>query len=147
MSQDLHRLVYFSKNRLTMTLADGSLEVASILGVSRTNNAFAGVTGALIFNSGIFAQVLEGSLRDVEATFERIQRDKRHGDVQVLAFEPTEKRSFPSWSMGYVGGSRENEDLFSQVARDSGFDARRMDGERILSLMVTIARDEESRAA
>jgi hypothetical protein len=141
---DLYRLVYYSRNRLA---GDPAPEIDSILDASQRNNAPADVTGALIFNSGMFAQVLEGARRAIEATFERIQRDPRHGDVQVLAFEPVASRAFPSWSMGFVGRSRRDQDVFGNIAVESGFEERRLEGERIFGIMREIALDEERSAA
>lgn len=148
MSEALHRLVYVSRNRIAGGI---EAEIEAILAASRRNNAAAGVTGALIFNSGVFAQVLEGPRRAVEATFERIQRDDRHGAVQVLAFEPVDQRRFAGWSMAFVGRSRQGEDLFGQLfghlAAATGFEADRLAGDRVLGVMQAIARDEEPRAA
>ena len=144
---ELYRLVYYSRNRITGKPDEVAREIAAILSTSQANNARVAITGALIFNSGIFAQVLEGNLSDVETTFERIQRDHRHGDVQVLAFERTPGRGFPTWSMGYVGRSRESEDLFGSISKDTGFEAKRLEGERIFEVMHMIAIEEEARAA
>ena len=144
MSSDLYRLVYYSVNRVTGADKDVLVDIADILATSQENNADAHITGALIFNSGIFAQVLEGGRSDIEATFERIQRDPRHGDVQVLAFEPSAGRGFPSWSMGYVGKSREGVDVFGKFASDTGFDARRLQGDRIYEIMRSIAAEEDA---
>ncbi|MBC7580832.1 MAG: BLUF domain-containing protein [Tardiphaga sp.] len=143
----LYRLVYYSNNHVIGKPPEVADAIASILATSRVNNARADITGALIFNHGIFAQVLEGELPDVEATFERIQRDPRHGEVQILAFEPAPCRGFPSWSMGYVGDSREDVELFSGIAAITGFDARRMQGERVFEIMHAIALEEQARAA
>jgi Sensors of blue-light using FAD len=147
MASDLYRLVYHSRNLISGLPPQIAAEVAQILEVSRRNNSRVAVSGALIFNAGIFAQVLEGARTDIEATFERIQRDERHGDVEVLAFEEAQSRSFPSWSMAFVGRSRENENLFAHIGRDSGFEAKRLEGERILRIMHDLAIDEEARAA
>jgi hypothetical protein len=147
MSIELYRLVYYSKNRLTGKTADLAGEIAGILSASQVNNARVAVTGALIFNSGVFAQVLEGDLAEVETTFERIQRDHRHGDVQVLAFEQASGRRFPSWSMGYVGRSRESQNLFGSIGQETGFEAKRLEGERIFEIIHMIALEEETRAA
>lgn len=96
MSSDLlHRLVYYSRNRMSGTPPEIAAGVDQILATSQRNNALVEVTGALIFNSGVFAQILEGPRRAVEQTFERIQRDPRHGEVLVLAFEPVTTRAFP----------------------------------------------------
>jgi hypothetical protein len=61
------------------------------------------VIGALMFSSGYFGQVLEGPRSPVEATFERIQRDTRHGDVSLLELKPVSARTFDRWAMAYVG--------------------------------------------
>lgn len=147
MTTELYRLVYYSRNRMPRQPSELASEIASILAASQANNHKVHVTGALIFNKGIFAQVLEGGLNEVEGTFERIQRDSRHGEVQVLAFEPAQSRTFPSWSMGFVGASRDNEDLFGPIGHQTGFDASRLEGERILKIMRDIALEEENRAA
>ena len=147
MSDDLYRLIYYSRNLIPGTSETLAAEIDAILAASQRNNARAGLTGALIFNHGMFAQVLEGCRSDIEGTFERIQRDERHADVQVLAYEPQASRGFPSWSMGFVGRSLEGKALFGHLGQASGFDARRLDGERIYETMRAIALEEESRAA
>ena len=144
---DSHRLVYYSRNLVPGSLADIATEIEAILAASQRNNSRVGVTGALIFNSGIFAQVLEGGLREIETTFERIQQDERHGEVQVLSFEAVESRGFPSWSMAFVGRSIEGKDLFSHIGDMSGYNAKRMEGDRIFRIMCDIALHEERRAA
>ncbi|UZE49005.1 BLUF domain-containing protein [Rhodopseudomonas sp. P2A-2r] len=147
MSIELYRLVYVSKSRIRGNFAEIAEEIAGILLSSQSNNARVAITGALIFNTGIFAQVLEGDRRDVEATFERIQRDRRHGDLQVLEFAQASGRRFPSWSMGYVGRSREGQDLFGRMGQETGFEAKRLEGERIFEVIYMIALEEEARAA
>jgi hypothetical protein len=144
---DLYRLVYVSRNRIPGTAAEVVAEVEAILAASQRTNAALNITGALIFNSGMFAQVLEGARRDIETLIERIMRDQRHGDVEVLVFDKAERRAFPGWSMGFIGRSREDENLFAHVGTASGFEAGRLDGERIFELMRTIALEEDRRAA
>lgn len=99
----LYRLVYFSTNKIQTAPDAFRAEVSQILEASRRNNAMVGVTGALMFSSGFFGQVLEGPRPAVEATFERIQQDVRHGDVSVLEFKPMAVRNFDNWAMAYVG--------------------------------------------
>ncbi|MDE2006390.1 MAG: BLUF domain-containing protein [Rhodospirillales bacterium] len=95
----LFRVIYTSRNRVGADAALLTAAVADILAVARRANARAGVTGALLYSPAGFAQVLEGSLPDVTATFERIQRDPRHGDIQVLDSGPIGARGFAGWSM------------------------------------------------
>lgn len=147
MSIGLHRLVYASRNRIAGGADATAAEMQAILAASRRNNVAAGVTGALIFNRGIFAQVLEGARAEVEATFERIQRDDRHGQVQVLALETVALRAFANWSMAFIGRSREGQDLFGHLGAATGFEAQRLEGERVFAIMQAIALEEEARAA
>lgn len=70
MMSDLYRLVYASKNLLQGTDAEIAQAVSQILAASQRNNTGVDVTGALMFNAGAFAQVLEGPQRGVETTFE-----------------------------------------------------------------------------
>jgi len=147
MASDLYRLVYHSRNLISGIPTQIAAEVAKILEASQRNNSQVAVTGALIFNTGMFAQVLEGARKDIEATFEQIQRDERHGDVEVLAFEEAQSRGFASWSMAFVGRSLENENLFAHIGRDTGFEAKRLEGEHIFRIMHDLAIDEETRAA
>jgi len=99
MTTDLFRLVYCSRNTISAEQSDSAAEIAEILTASRANNSRDGVTGALIYSDGCFAQVLEGNLDVVQGTFERIQRDMRHGDVIILEAKRVENRMFGLWDM------------------------------------------------
>ncbi len=105
MSENLHGLVYYSRNRAASTPEGMARTIADILASSRRNNPRVAVTGALMFNAGCFAQVLEGPQTAIMHTFERIQQDERHGEVSVLSFAPVAQRAFDRWSMGFVGES------------------------------------------
>lgn len=125
----MHRLVYYSANRIRGGQGETRIEIDQILGASRRNNQLVGLTGALMFSSGFFGQVLEGPQQAIEATFERIQRDSRHGDVSLLEFAAVEKRSFGDWSMAYVGNV---EEAFVYW-RNEDFDFSAVKGEILLS--------------
>lgn len=99
MSTDLFRLVYCSRNTIPDQQGDPAAEMAGILAASRANNARDGVTGALLYSDGCFAQVLEGELGSVQRTFERIQCDPRHGEVIVLEAGRVGGRLFGEWDM------------------------------------------------
>ncbi|MDB5643691.1 MAG: hypothetical protein JWN07_3008 [Hyphomicrobiales bacterium] len=146
MSEPLYQLVYYSRNKVSGQ--DDALEaqVDSILEASRRNNQAVGLTGALMFNSGCFAQVLEGPLDAIEATFERIQRDERHGDVSLLALDPIATRAFPNWAMGFVGHSTKNAKRFEQVGVRSGFDPQRLGAQKVHAILRDLTLDEEGLA-
>ncbi len=144
---DLYRLVYASKNLLDGSEPEARAAVETILDASRRNNPRVGVTGALMFNDGAFAQVLEGPQKGVEDTFERIQRDLRHGDVTVLECRPVNERSFSEWSMAFVGRSTGGQAAWSRLATESGFDLRRLDGDEVFSMLHGLVLEEEGMAA
>lgn len=102
MNQDVYRTLYCSRNWIQGDQAEQIAEVNSILQVAREKNGRHNVTGALLFNSGYFAQVLEGPRQAIEQIFETIQRDQRHGEVIVLETGYAATRDFSDWSMAYV---------------------------------------------
>ena len=144
MTQDLCRLVYYSRNRIARDPGVLAAEIAAIVEVSRRNNTKASVTGALMFNAGCFGQVLEGPRAAVEGIFERIQQDDRHGEVSLLGITSTDRRHFESWSMGFVGGSVEDAARFGQVATDSGYDPSKMTGDALFVALQTLALEQEA---
>ncbi|WP_156862507.1 BLUF domain-containing protein [Casimicrobium huifangae] len=100
----LVRLVYASRAKATLTPA----QFEDILAVSRRNNPANGITGVLCTNTFIFLQMLEGGRKEVSETYNRIARDPRHHDVQLLHFEEIMARKFADWSMGKVSFDRLN---------------------------------------
>lgn len=103
MSQPLFSLAYFSRNAIEGTADEMESAIAAILASARRNNARHGVTGALLFSDGCFAQVLEGAREDVEMVFETIQCDPRHSDVTIMHLHEVDERSFGAWSMAFGG--------------------------------------------
>jgi hypothetical protein len=133
MNEDLYRLVYYSRNRVFGAPGSNALAkaIGSILRASRVNNARVGATGALLFNLGCFAQVLEGPRVAIENIFERVKLDPRHGDVSVLIFEPAPARAFEGWAMGFVGSYATD----AALNQDSGFDPARTAGEALFEIL------------
>lgn len=146
MEDNLYRLVYYSRNRIPRGPGVLGTEIGTILAASQKNNAPVGITGALMFNAGCFAQALEGRREVLESTFERIQQDPRHGDVSLLAFQPIETRTFGHWSMGFVGTRPDDAEAHAGIAAASGFDPSRATGIEVLDALRTVALEEEAAA-
>ena len=140
---EVFRLVYTSQNRMSGSDSEIAAEIAEVLARSKRNNARAGVTGALMFNKGAFAQVLEGRRESVEETFERIQRDARHGDVTVLQCGIAPARTFANWSMAFVGLSKTASTLWKDMAHENGFDFSNFDGDDVFDVLHRILLEEE----
>lgn len=113
--KQIYRILYCSLNTLQGSTEQQSAEVEEILAKSRRNNIRNEITGALLFNSGYFAQVLEGPPAAVEQTFERIQRDMRHSEISVLECGLVPNRDFPTWSMAYAVSSQVAEPAFKSL--------------------------------
>jgi hypothetical protein len=103
MHDNLYSLAYFSRNAIEGDTVELHRQILQILASARRNNANCGVTGALLFSDGCFAQVLEGRRDDVEAIFEAIQCDPRHCDVTVMHLHEVAQRSFGAWNMAFGG--------------------------------------------
>lgn len=84
----LTRLIYHSENHLGMA---GSMipELNEILDISNRKNEQSGITGALIFDSLWFVQILEGDREAVSRTLCRIVADQRHDAVTIMDCRPT----------------------------------------------------------
>jgi hypothetical protein len=100
-SGTVFRLVYRSRSRIPDATAGE--EFGRILRSARTNNAASGITGALMFYDGWFAQALEGGRADVLGLFDKIRRDPRHDSVEVSGEGPVAARVFARWAMAHVG--------------------------------------------
>lgn len=95
MEAPIYRLVYTSIPSAKMARTTPAL-MTDILNVSRVRNRFNGITGALMFTHGRFAQVLEGPLTAIECTFESIQNYIRQEQITLLRVEYASKRFLPS---------------------------------------------------
>jgi hypothetical protein len=115
-------LAYRSRNLIEQTHADSLAELTKLLEVSRERNAKLGVTGALIFNQGLFAQILEGDEAAVLDIFESIKRDPRHTDIVLWPFQSYEERRFKSWSMAFVGPSPGAQKYYERFSLTNGFE-------------------------
>ena len=147
-SSNLVRLVYAS--RATFDLSDPGIvepQVGRILMQSRRNNPRQAIGGVLHFGDGRFFQCLEGDRDAVNGLYNRIARDERHTDVQILSANGVEHRYFPNWSMKYVP----IEDQIRRVVREHGlnqFDPYRFNEEVIDDLLAVcvVSEDPSGRA-
>ena len=96
----LYNVVYCSRAAPDVDAA----AVQRIIETSHRHNPQGGITGLLVFGSGIFFQWIEGPRASVLALMAMIKTDARHHTVVPLASgEEARERLFPDWDMELVG--------------------------------------------
>ncbi len=145
MEEQLYRLVYCSRNLLQGSLAEITKELEQILVSSRVNNQKAGITGALLYNDGMFAQALEGPLPELANVFEIIQRDPRHREIVVVQSGPSEKRDFPAWAMAFSGNPQAEHLPAATAAFRAAFAHLEDSGEQMLAVLRDLVVAEDDR--
>ena len=125
----LYNTVYCSR----ATAGVDAAAVDSIIKSSRRSNPEYGITGLLVFGSGIFFQWLEGPRDNVMSLMERLKTDPRHENVVLLTeSEEVRERLFPNWDMELVTTTDIRDVL--QDALDTANDEKNAD---VLKLLLT----------
>lgn len=97
--RSLHNLIYCSLASPSMDPA----EIHQIIATAKHHNPRYGITGLLVYGSGIFFQWLEGPKDNVTSLMKIIGDDPRHLNVVVLSEEDEIRdRLFPDWDMELV---------------------------------------------
>jgi hypothetical protein len=111
-------------------------ELSSILRQSKANNPGEGITGVLCFclQERIFLQVLEGGRSAVNRRYNRIAKDPRHTDVEVLSYEEIGERRFAAWTMGQVNMATLNPGMVLKYSERSALDPYAVSGRASLAL-------------
>ncbi len=107
----MYELIYYSvasENTNEATIAD-------ILSEARGFNEKNNITGCLLYHGNQFLQILEGEESFVKALFAKIEKDKRHTDVMLMAEGEKEERYFSEWNMAYHHVTASN---FNDLDRD-----------------------------
>ena len=128
----LVRLLYASR----AVDAVNAEELSLILRQSKGNNPGEGITGVLCFclQERIFLQVLEGGRSAVNRRYNRIAKDPRHTDVEVLSYDEIGERRFAAWTMGQVNMATLNPGLVLKYSERSALDPYAVSGRASLAL-------------
>jgi hypothetical protein len=111
---EIHYLLYASK----LVAPLGHKAVAELLHTSQRNNALSGLTGFLQIENGIVLQYLEGPEEGLLVTIQKIRKDPRHRNFEILAQDVTDRRFFDSWNMAYVDAGTLS--LFDLIGASTG---------------------------
>lgn len=134
----LTRLIYHSENHLGA--ADGKMIAGlnAIMDASNRNNQRDGITGALLFDTLWFVQILEGEREAVSAVVRRIMSDERHDAVTIMDARPASERLFGNWWMGLALLRDEHKTVLARHGL-AKLDPRKMPGEQAIALALDLA--------
>lgn len=93
----IKQLVYISKATVPFT-TDSLKELTEVANV---NNEKLNVTGCMVYASGYFLQLLEGSAESVDILYRKIEKDDRHKGTKLLLESRVDedRRLFDKWFM------------------------------------------------
>ena len=94
-TSQLMQLMYISRAKKHFTKE----ELEELVAKANSNNRHIDVTGSLVYNDGVFLQVLEGEQKKLLDLYNIIKEDERHHKVTKIYFEPAETRLFSKWFM------------------------------------------------
>lgn len=86
----------------TATERCSSIEIGLIVEAAKKNNARLNITGVLFFGNNYFLQILEGPRHHINILYNKIVKDERHTNMQVLELREIGSRCFPEWTMKYM---------------------------------------------
>ena len=77
--------------------------LASLARVARLRNLDDGITSLLAFDGASFLQMVEGPAHAIVDLEQRLRRDRRHTDIDVLSLAPAKATPrFPRWQLGFL---------------------------------------------
>ena len=124
----------------------GALSVVRhIIETSEINNSRDRITGFLIFDKLNFVQVLEGEQPVVEATYDRIVKDKRHDGLTLIDTRQVNTRAFPDWSMGGFIRSAEVTDIYTRHDLSGQMEPEKLDADKVVALARDLLAFEQAR--
>jgi len=124
----LYNMVYCS--RAAAGIADA--DVNRIVESARRWNPVFGITGLLVFGSGVFFQWLEGPRENVLHLMSLLKADPRHESVVLLSeSEEVRERLFPDWDMERVAP-----DSIRDVLEDALDNAEDLKNAEVLRLLL-----------
>lgn len=97
----MFELAYTSRASEMMT----DLQLESLLNQATRFNQLNDITGLLLYNDGIFFQLLEGEESTIKELYASIKQDFRHYDVRKIYDQPLTQRHYADWSMKFFNVS------------------------------------------
>ena len=139
----LERVVYVSRAAPGMALET----VFGIIRAAHVLNARDGLTGALVFLDGGFAQVLEGPAAPLAAAFARIGRDARHGGLALRVRERALCRLFPGQALALRSRACLDAGVLEDFGYRAGFPVDRFPADVLVEFLVRACRGRRGLAS
>ena len=98
MNKTVYQLTYRSK----ATEKIGQEQIMEIVDEAIAFNRRHDITGCLLFDQGYFLQILEGEKQTVNTLYQKIKKDPRHLQIDILSKGMSSQRIFTAWNMGFV---------------------------------------------
>lgn len=135
------RLLYVSKFK---SKTNPVSELCDILAEALDFNSLNKIYGALYYGNNYFVQCLEGQKDKVQHLFyEKILKDPRHENCEVLYFENIEECSFSSWHMKYAMIHKEVIEFFKNYHNDE-FNPYLLNAETIPAFIDVLSKHDDS---
>lgn len=99
-AEQVFRLIYRSRDNIPAE--NRRMVLGDLFTDARAFNKKQHITGALLLREGWFVQTLEGEQQAVQNLFDRIERDPRHTDIEVIDTGTVPSRVFARWAMARI---------------------------------------------
>ncbi len=99
---DIVQLIYCSHRVHSKSNVSLERDTEDIVVFGQIHNFLYDITGALMTDGEMFAQVIEGPAIAVENLYSKITKDKRHSSIVRLQHVPTYIRLFNHWPIAFI---------------------------------------------
>lgn len=131
-------LIYELTYKSTMADAIGAKEIEEIIDEASLTNKKHHITGCLVCQNNNFFQLLEGSKSNVLLIYDKIKKDPRHNNLEVLTRKINSHRFFPQWSMALLSDKDELKETFKNKAINLNLDTSKILNNNDLSVSSTV---------
>ena len=131
-------LIYELTYKSTMTDGLQITDIEDIIHEATATNQENNITGCLVCQDNNFFQLLEGPKSNVLFVFEKIKKDPRHYDLEVITRKINSHRFFPYWSMALLSDKDALDRTFNNKAINLNLDISGISGNENVHVSSTV---------
>lgn len=94
-SELLYRIIYISR----LNFKPSYRKIKALKQQVVSNNQQRNITGFLLFNKEYFIGAIEGERTVLNELFNKMTKDQRHFDIEIVSYESIEDRTFNNWGL------------------------------------------------